>query len=333
MEYKLNMGAWSSVFAVPSVVVDQHIKLCSGVSLKVLVLILRSPDEPVDLKKLSQYLGLSTGDICDALNFWIEAGVLFSSEGSTDASPLSLTPSRPVASVPDAPLAEAVKNNISPPVQLAGKPRYSREEVHKIIDGDRVLSELIQAAQTILGKPLTSVDMDIMVALYSYYSLSGHYIMTVIQYCASIGKDSMRYIEKTAASWLDEGIDNLTVDEHVKLLAQRRSREGGVKRIFGIGDRNLVDKEQRYLSRWFEEYNFDENMISIAYERTIENIGKLSFAYINTILESWYKKGILTPKAAAEEQALPRPKGDAKTGASYDIDKLTRMIEAEYAIK
>ena len=41
MEYQLNLGAWNSVFVVPSILVDQHIKLAGAVQLKVILWVLR----------------------------------------------------------------------------------------------------------------------------------------------------------------------------------------------------------------------------------------------------------------------------------------------------
>lgn len=35
MNYKMNLGAWNSIFAVPCSVVDEHIKLAGAAQLKV----------------------------------------------------------------------------------------------------------------------------------------------------------------------------------------------------------------------------------------------------------------------------------------------------------
>lgn len=35
MKFSINLGMWNSVFAVPTQVVDQHLKLAGGVHLKV----------------------------------------------------------------------------------------------------------------------------------------------------------------------------------------------------------------------------------------------------------------------------------------------------------
>ena len=45
MNYSLDAGAWNSVFAVPSSVVDKYIKLADGASLKLLLYLLRHGGE------------------------------------------------------------------------------------------------------------------------------------------------------------------------------------------------------------------------------------------------------------------------------------------------
>ena len=45
MNYSLDAGAWSSVFAVPASVVDKYIKLADEASLKLLLYLLRHGGE------------------------------------------------------------------------------------------------------------------------------------------------------------------------------------------------------------------------------------------------------------------------------------------------
>ncbi len=44
MSVKINLGAWSSVFAVPSKIVDEGLKFSDGVKLKVLLYVLRNAE-------------------------------------------------------------------------------------------------------------------------------------------------------------------------------------------------------------------------------------------------------------------------------------------------
>ena len=63
MSYLIDSGIWSSVFAVPTAVVDDHIKMCSPLSLKILLLMLRHSGTPVDVQWLSERLCIPAGDI------------------------------------------------------------------------------------------------------------------------------------------------------------------------------------------------------------------------------------------------------------------------------
>ena len=46
MSYSINLGSWQSIFAVPSDVVDKHLKLAGGAQLKVLLWVLRHAAPP-----------------------------------------------------------------------------------------------------------------------------------------------------------------------------------------------------------------------------------------------------------------------------------------------
>ncbi|MFQ8601441.1 MAG: helicase DnaB, partial [Oscillospiraceae bacterium] len=76
MGYSIHLGAWNSVFAVPSCVVDEHIRLAGAASLKVLLYLLRNAGNPIDAAQISSALALSEADIQDALNYWVEARLL-----------------------------------------------------------------------------------------------------------------------------------------------------------------------------------------------------------------------------------------------------------------
>ncbi|GHU82129.1 hypothetical protein FACS1894191_8930 [Clostridia bacterium] len=70
-------------------------------------------------------------------------------------------------------------------------------------------------------------------------------------------------------------------------------------------------------------------LIEIAYERSVELKGKLSFAYINGILTNWYQKNVKTPAQAMREisRGKPgKPEGKAQP-ASYDMSELESMID------
>ena len=83
MSYSVNPSVFKSIFAVPTDIVDKHIRLANEHQLKVLLWILRnSPDEP-DIEKMCSDLKIDIGDASDYLQYWVLTGVI--SESGTPA--------------------------------------------------------------------------------------------------------------------------------------------------------------------------------------------------------------------------------------------------------
>jgi DnaD/phage-associated family protein len=201
---------------------------------------------------------------------------------------------------------------------------------------DSSIGNLLQETQQIMGRPLTPVLTDLVVALYSYYGMKPDMVLMLIQFCVSQGKDSVRYMEKVAVGWLEQGIDSHEKAEAEILRAtQKEQIESKIKATFGIYDRNLIASEKKYIRTWVEEYGIELPLIEVAYERCIEIKAQLNFAYINGILTNWHQKHITTPaEAMGEINRSKEERGARKTTAakasaakaSYDMDALEEMI-------
>ncbi len=337
MPYYVDGPLWSSAFAVPGSIVDQHLKLCGGASLKVLLLLLRRGGD-ADLGEVASFLNLPHADVQDAVNYWVHLGVLRQTEEAPDSKP-SATASAPSAAIlsytmeeeppPEEPQPQPAEKS---PLRIQRR-RLTTRQVNEMGREDQNIAYLLQEAQGVLGKPLTPVSTDTIAALYSYYGMQPDLVLMLLQYCVSLGKDNMRYVEKVAAGWIEAGIDSHEKAEGEILRATRRqSTEEKVRRLMGIYDRALVGSEREFIRVWTEELCFSTELIGLAYERTIEQKGKLSFAYLNGILQNWKAKGISTVKQAREEmqQNLGKWKREqspapAKSEASYDMEELERL--------
>ena len=76
MSYQINLGEWNSVFAVPSSLVDKHMRLAGAVQLKVLLWVLRHAGEEFPVEKLAAAVGASPADTRDAMQYWVATGLL-----------------------------------------------------------------------------------------------------------------------------------------------------------------------------------------------------------------------------------------------------------------
>ena len=66
-------------------------------------------------------------------------------------------------------------------------------------------------------------------------------------------------------------------------------------------------------------------MVKLAYERAIDQIGKVSFAYINKILSSGHDKGITTTQQVAQERQSAKAMQKSEQ-SSIDFDQIQQYI-------
>jgi len=308
MAYQLDSALWRGVFAVPGTIVDEHLKLCDESALKVLLFILRkngetSPDE------ITSFLGLGKPAVEQAVGYWVNLGVL------QQPAPL---PAPPV----EEPAAQSAP---TPAANLPGKtrPKLTTRQINDMSRSDDTIAFLLREAQMIIGKPLTPVATDTIAALYSYYGMNPEVLLMLLQYCTSQKQDNMRYIEKVAASWIEKGIDTSEKAEREILAgAEQASHEAAIRRILGIHDRALISSEREFIAGW-KDAGISNELVGLAYERTVEQKGKLSLPYINGILQNWKQKGISTPAQALQEMRTGKktPEGTA-TGSSDEMEQI-----------
>ena len=84
MNYGFNSSLYGKVFAVPGVLVEKHLRLAGAAQLKALLWLLYHSGESCDDEELSRVLGLSRGDVCDAMQYWIDNGLVFACEDRAD---------------------------------------------------------------------------------------------------------------------------------------------------------------------------------------------------------------------------------------------------------
>lgn len=408
MKYRLELGIWGSVFAVPTQIVDRHLKLCGAAQLKVLLTLLRHSNGAMELSELAAAVGLAPGDTQDALNYWLACGVLYAQDDAQEA--LVLRPAQACdaagffgapagagctgtdgacgasagagstghdfvhgasvaafaggvsmgsaftgtnaangacigTSLTGAPFADGASVGTSaasgtalapappahPPARagIAPPQRPRPPEIQSMALRDPQLKSLLSEAEAVLGKMLTSSDLSTLVSLYDWAGVPADVLITVIGYCKSIGKQNMRYIEKVAVSWLEQGIDTFEKAEaHLCEAVETDTQAELVMSAFGIHGRSLTPKETAFVRQWFREFRYDLPLLRLAYERTVDRTGKVSFPYIGKILASWHEKGVRTPEDAARldgERSTARAQAE-RAGSSYNIDEIEARL-------
>lgn len=200
--------------------------------------------------------------------------------------------------------------------------QVSMKDISRSMEINPSIKETISTAEKLLKKTLSQREITAIYNFMDWYSMSGEMVLVLLEYCINAEKTSFAYIEKVAASWNEQGITTLEAAAKVLNRSIKENKiQNKCKKIFGI-DRALSGTEAKYISSWSLDMGMSEAMIKSAYERTVNNTGKLSFPYMNTIIKAWYEKGIKTVSQIEQKDS----KRTAKKGnADYELDEMAAI--------
>ncbi|MBQ2946076.1 MAG: DnaD domain protein [Clostridia bacterium] len=290
----------NSFFLVPSELVDRYLDGASELELKLMLYLLRNGGKLLSEDMLAQKFSVSAEEIMGAVDFWVKSGII-------------------------------VKKNERYSINFSVKdsrPSYSADVIAKRVEGDPNLRALINGVETLFGKMLSPTELNSLMTLYEWDGISPELILLIISHCKENGKKGFKYIEKTAVEWFEAGIDTVEKAEaKIKESERRKSTEYTVQKIIGAENRALTAKEKECVNAWINELEASEELISRAYETTVEKTGKYSIGYMNTVLRSWHTQGIKTVKDI-EKDKKPAAK---KTSAKGKSAKLNAGKYAEYS--
>ena len=323
--YSISMGAWNSVFAVPACVVDEHMKLAGAAQLKVLLYMLRHGGEEITLDSLAFAIGQKPSDTQDAIDYWVNCGLLndggIKSRPETDERPKPFSAVQDVADpIPEASVSNALGQAPEKKAPVArDKIRYPFDECMRYVAEDGQLKNMLTAVEGTLGKQLTHTEVTCFVTLVKWHGLPCTVVPMLAQYCKSIGKSSMSYIEATGIGWAAEEIDNFEkAEKKISALTAKRKAWNTVRSALEIPERKATDSELKFCDLWINCQHMEVELVRHAYDKCIDKNGKLSFAYMNGILKRYYEQGITDVTSALKLDEQNREAMEARRQARGD---------------
>lgn len=168
------------------------------------------------------------------------------------------------------------------------KPNYTLDEL-KAFKSNEATSRLLFITEQYLKKTLSPNEVRTILFISDKLGFSEDLIDYLIQYCVDRDKKDLRYIEKVAISWAQQGI---TTPKQAARLAGKYDKS--VYEIMKALGKNSTptQTEAAYITRWCKEYGFTTDVIFAACERTVLATDKHRFEYADSILNSWYKAGV-----------------------------------------
>ncbi len=317
VEYKIDFGRWNSVFVVPCDIVDKYIQKLSGDDAKVLLYIMRNAGNAKSLNSISRCIDLDPQLVKKSLSALSSMGLIL---GALNAETKTVR-----------------DNHTDHNFKKSNEIKYNRPsavDIAKRVETSKELYFMMQEAQVILGRPLSSSDSAVLITLHDNDGLPPDVILMLLQYCVSVGKTNMRYISKLGVSWAESGIDDIQKAERkIEDLNSKNLAWRSFESIIGIDHRAPTETESEAVSRWINDWKFDENMIKEAYERCVNMNGKYVLKYMDSIIKRWHSQGILKiEQAIMENQKRNKKKCDSKltAGASYNIEEYENYNILDY---
>lgn len=304
MGYKLNYEIYKDVFSVPKSLTEKNLSVASANQLKVILCALSDTRE-ISVEKISSIVGISEYECRCALDFWVERGFVFSDDSL-------------------APPEKKVEGKKHANVKAVEMPEFS--EVSKRAEEDPRIADLLQQAQTALGRTISRSEQRHLLYYHDDCGLPYEVILMLLGYAKSINKMGFNYIDKIAKSWADDDIDTYEkAEKQIDKALKTMSREHKVRKALGLGDRKFSTKESNLITRWVEEFHYDVDILSLGYDKTVDSIGKFDMKYLDKILTAWYQQGVKTTEEAEKASLESKPKGKEKK-TSYDITEIEKNI-------
>ena len=229
------------------------------------------------------------------------------------------------------------------PVQEA-VPEYTTADINRALADASPFSALADEVGRRLGKKLSTPDLKTLFSIYDQLALPPEVILMLLTWC--IQEQERKYgpgrrpflstIRREAALWARNGVDTIQqANSYLTRLQTSRAREREVARLLELPDRELVDRERKYIAQWLEQ-GFSDDALRLAYEKTVMGAASKSmdWRYMNAILRRWHEQGLHTAAQAQQGDRTPDARGsssqptqDSASRARQERERTRRLLE------
>lgn len=328
-QFKLQQDVFTQATRIPNCFIEKYMPKAAGEFVKIYIYLLKCVEEnrsELSIAKIADALEDSEKDVIRALKYWekkgllkltFEEGVLTSlrmisfAEMTDETEKITVNVSAKAGQAKEKskdttkealpikeelPAAEPVQTMQPEAAEPSGgagytKKQYTPAEISAFYDQDDV-TMLQYSIQKYLGRALTGSDLNTIFFFYDTLNLPVDVIEYLFEYCVEKGHKHMRYIEKTAIGWAEQGINSLKAAKTLNSIYSDNCYP--VLRAFGLTGRKPSKGEADYVSKWTLSYGFNMEMILDACNRTMNTIHQPSFEYTDSILKRWKASGITT---------------------------------------
>ena len=160
---------------------------------------------------------------------------------------------------------------------------------------DPYVAVLCQEAQAALGRALGRSEMLRLVGLYLNDGWQPDVILTCCAEAARQNRPTAAAVCRELQRWREAGVETgEDAERYLKQEALRAQRWAQTAALFGAGADKLTRWERTAITRWYEEWGFDDAMIE---EALLHAEAHRTVRYVDGILRSWRAQGLTTVAA------------------------------------
>lgn len=161
----------------------------------------------------------------------------------------------------------------------------------KRLAGDEEFIWTSRVIESYVNRPLKPGEVQLISYLYDNLGFSPDLLLYLYEYCISLGKTSVNYIQAVALSWDEQNIKS--PEDAKNASSNYKSTYTAIAKAFALG-RPLAMVEKKFASRWLDEWHMDLAVVLDACSRTMLKFQKADFKYTEGILANWHKNNIHT---------------------------------------
>lgn len=282
-EFKVQKAGYTHMTCVPDDFIVNYMPMANGDYVKIYLYLLHcvQSDKILSVSTLADLFQCTENDIKRALKYWESKNLLFAEEDADhEITALYLNDGR--AATPPVP-------KTAPEITAPEKHSYTAAQT-KAFKEQKEIRQLLFVCEQYIGKQLTRTDLETLLYFYDELHFSTDLIEYLVEYSVSKNKRSLRYMETVALEWHKKGIKTV---EEAKLDSKPFSKECYlVLKALGINNHDPLPAEVGFVNLWMKEYGFTIDIILEACNRTIMQIHKPKFEYVDGILKAWKCAGV-----------------------------------------
>lgn len=200
-------------------------------------------------------------------------------------------------------------------------PEYSRQDITRALSDEPEFKGLYEDVERIWGFSLSDADLKGLYLVYDGLAmprevvlLMAQFVLHQVQRHKTNARPRMVQLKQEAFRWKRLGLTTVeTAEEYLKKQESVDAREWDILSAVGIRDRRpAVERERQYINSW-TDMNISDELIAMAYERTVFKKGAMNWAYMNQILQSWHRSGWRTAEEVRANDKPPKRAGRTGT--------------------